>query len=135
MNKQFRFTKQKRIIYEAVTSRCDHPSAEDIYNAIHIKYPSISKSTVYRNLDVLSEEGLIRRIKTPTFDRFDLTLNEHSHIVCKICHKMLDVNFIPSNNIDKLVSEETGFLIDSHQMIFEGICPSCLKKIKERKTK
>lgn len=130
MNKAFRLTKQKKIVLDEVLSRCDHPTAEQIYLSIHEKFPNISKSTVYRNLDVLSQEGLLNRIVHKEGDRFDLTLNNHYHVYCKICHKLVDTRIPYNKDFDKKVAAETSFLIDKHSLVFEGICPECQEKMK-----
>jgi len=129
IKKNLRNTEQRQIVYDAVIGRCDHPTAEEIYFDIHKNYPNISKSTVYRNLDVLSNEGKIQRIKIPGGDRFDLTLCGHSHVVCKMCGKVIDTH-INEKNVESEVSKETGFEIVGHNLFFEGICPDCLNKIK-----
>ena len=94
------------------------------------KYPNISKSTVYRNLDVLSQEGLLNRIVHKEGNRFDLTLNNHYHVYCKICHKLVDTGIPYNEDFDKKVAAETCFLIDKHSIVFEGICPECQEKMK-----
>lgn len=126
-NKNYRLTEQKKIVLEEVQSRYDHPTAEEIYLKIHEKYPGISKSTVYRNLDVLNQEGLIRRIKVVGGDHFDLTVKKHYHVICKNCHKVVDAEIEYRNDYDDEVAKQTGFTIDEHSLIFEGLCPDCKK--------
>lgn len=129
MNKQYRFTKQKRIVYGEVMSRCDHPTANDVFSSIHEKHPSISLSTVYRNLDVLAKEGLIKRIRVSGCDHFDLTLKDHNHILCKHCHKLVDLDGEFNHELEENMAKQTGFTIDFHNLVLEGICPSCQDKL------
>lgn len=135
MNKNFRFTKQKKIVLDEVTSRFDHPTADQIYENVHRRNNSISKSTVYRNLDVLEKEGLIKRIKLSDCDRFDLTLKDHYHLLCKVCNRIFDTNIKYNNEYDKKVSKETGFIIYNHSILFEGICPECQNKLNLKEEK
>ncbi len=127
MNKQRRLTIQRRVVYEEVLSRCDHPTADQIYKSIHTTYPRISKSTVYRNLDILSKEGKINLISFPSGNRYDLTLEKHYHVICKNCGKVVDVDLPYVEELDKNVSSKSGFKITKHSMIFEGLCTECYK--------
>ena len=107
-------------------SRTDHPSAEQIYEDVHASYPHISQGTVYRNLNCLSEEGVICHVRVPGADRYDLRTEKHYHMFCTKCRKVIDVPFSYKDYIDKEIAEESGFLISRHRLIFEGTCPDCL---------
>lgn len=122
-----RNTRQRQIILDAVQSRCDHPSAEQIYNQVHAIDPKISLGTVYRNLDILTKEGLISNIKLANADRFDLRADNHNHFVCEKCGKVFDIKVEYDCNLDNIKTSE-GFQIKSHQTLFKGLCPDCIKK-------
>ena len=81
-----RNTKQKESIFRAVTSVYTHPTAEEVYNMVVVDCPHVSLTTVYRNLNMLVEEGKLRRIAIPNdSDRFDATLTPHYHVKCDKC--------------------------------------------------
>ena len=127
-----RNTRQKNIVYQAVVDLKGHVSADEVYLKISKDNPTISKATVYRNLNVLAEEGKIRRIE-PNFQfserRFDSLLVPHSHAICKKCGKIIDVYVDGEESLDKNVrSTEDGFLLTSHELIFEGVCKECRTK-------
>ncbi len=105
----------------------DHPSADDVYECVHNKFPSISKATVYRVLNCLSEEGEIVKISIPDGpDRFDPTLSEHHHIKCSSCGKVYDI-FVPElSEIEKRLEKESGFSVSGCRLVFNGICSDCL---------
>ena len=119
-----RNTKQRQIILDAVQSRCDHPTAEQIYNQVYAVDPRISKATVYRNLNLLAEEGKITVVNLPPADRFDLTTKKHCHFVCKKCGRVFDIDVDYDESVDDMQTD-SGFLIESHQTIFTGICAEC----------
>lgn len=129
-----RNTMQKEITYEAVASFMGHPNAEEVYEIVNKKYPTISKATVYRNLKTLAEEGRVRRIESHsklTETRYDLTMTVHSHGVCVNCGKVVDVDVLGEDCIEtNSVSREEGFKLLSHEIIFEGLCMEC-RSIKE----
>ena len=125
--KQQRNTRQRRMVLDAVRSRRDHPSADEIYLDIREKDDRISRGTVYRNLNVLAEAGEILHVKVPSADRYDLRADRHYHMFCTGCGAVYDAPLDYCEEYDRRVGEETGFNIERHRMIFEGLCPQCRK--------
>ena len=80
-----RETKQRRIVLETVRSHTDHPTANTICEEVHAIDGKISQSTVYRNLNCLSEDGEILHIKVSGADRLELRTALHYHIICLKC--------------------------------------------------
>lgn len=126
-----RNTFQKQLIRDTVVSMHEHPTADDVYDAVKEKCPTISRATVYRVLNNLASDGQIRRIKLPSSaDRYDFTLKKHYHIKCTTCGKIDDVGFPYADDIFNDAKDNNGYLITDHTILFEGICPDCLKKQK-----
>ena len=82
MMKKQRNSKQRQLILDAVTARCDHPTADQIYLDVRSKDDRISRGTVYRNLGILAENGNITNVKNPSADRYDSRLDRHYHLYC-----------------------------------------------------
>lgn len=131
-----RKTIQQDIIYDAVINMRNHPSPDDVYEAVHKNYPSIGRATVYRVLKRLAESGKIRKVQLPDCaDRFDYRTEEHIHIHCTVCNKVFDMESEVSDNIfseinDMLRQNSTSldkFKISNLNISFEGICPECMK--------
>ncbi len=120
-----RDTRQRRLVLQAVQSRRDHPTAEQIYEAVRAADPRISHATVYRNLSCLSEDGLINHVRVPGADRYDLRTEPHYHMVCIKCGKVIDAPFPYKASIDQEMTARSGCCIIRHHLIFEGICPAC----------
>lgn len=127
MKKQ-RNSKQRDLVLEAVKSRCDHPTADQIYMDVRKMDEKISRGTVYRNLGVLSENEEITNVKVPSADRYDMRLDRHYHIYCTGCGKVFDAPIPYHTEYDNQIEEESGFQIKRHRMIFEGLCPDCKSK-------
>lgn len=123
--KNLRNSKQRQIILDAVTSRCDHPTADQIYLDVRARDDKISQGTVYRNLGILSENEEITNVKVPAADRYDSRLDRHYHIFCTGCGKVFDAPLDYHPEYDGRVEAETGFKIKRHRLIFEGLCPNC----------
>lgn len=123
--KQERNTRQRRLVLEAARGRCDHPSAEQLYLDVHQKDPRVSRGTVYRNLNLLADNGELLHVKVPGADRFDLRCDPHYHIICTRCGSVEDVELPYQPQLDDETAQETGFILNRHSLVFEGICPRC----------
>lgn len=121
-------TRQRRVILEEVVKCRDHPRADQIYERVRRRLPKISLGTVYRTLDLLSERGLIRRLELGgNRMRFDGRVEEHYHIRCLECDRLVDVDSRQFACIDIPDEEMSGFRILGHQLEFFGLCPDCMK--------
>lgn len=127
-----RNTIQKLIVLEAVQELKRHVTADEVYDFIAGKHSSISRGTVYRNLNILCEEGKIQKIKVPDgADIYDFTLSEHYHIKCISCKKVFDVEMAEQPQIISSIKDKHGFDFYRYQLFFEGLCPDCKNKQEE----
>jgi len=85
-------THQRKIIFEAVVASPGHYSPEQIYAAVKRRVPSVSLATIYNNLRLFVENGLLREV-TPHAStlRVDGNLNSHHHLVCTRCKSVQDI--------------------------------------------
>lgn len=128
-----RNTLQRRLVLETVRRMRNHPTAEEIYLAIAAENPLVSKATVYRNLKLLSEQGESLRIPIPDgADRFDFHVVPHYHLKCRVCNQVFDVDLPYQKNLCDRVSNAQGFQIESHQILFVGVCPNCQTETTEK---
>ena len=90
------FSKQRESIINVLKSNFEHPTAYRVYELVKQVEPTISKSTVYRNLEQLVEVGLVKKISTgDNFEHYDIERNDgHSHLVCKCCGEIFDINSV-----------------------------------------
>lgn len=123
-----RETKQRQMVLQAVQARKDHPTADQIFNDVHKLDPKISHGTVYRNLNLLCEEGLICHVRVPGADRYDLRTDLHYHMFCVKCKKVIDAPHPYKPYLDEEIAKRSGYKIIRHRLIFEGVCPECQKK-------
>lgn len=129
---QKRNTIQKKLVLDAVYQLQNHPTAEEVYNHIVKIYKNISKGTVYRNLNSLVEENeLIKVFVHDGADRFDHNTFDHNHIKCDICQRCYDIpsemeqSFARTMEAEKSAKDISGFIVNSYEILFKGICPSC----------
>ncbi len=124
-----RLTRQRTVILEELRKVFSHPSADEIYEIVKKIIPSISLGTIYRNLDVLSETGAIQRLEVGgDVKRFDGNPENHYHIRCVRCQKIVDAPVDLMKGIEKTLKYKTTFKIIGHHLEFLGICAECLGK-------
>lgn len=123
-----RNTIQRSLVLAAVNRLHCHATADEIYDAIVKEHPSISRGTVYRNLNRLSEAGQIRRVEIPgEADRYDHICDEHYHVQCVVCRRIFDVEMERMPAPETHIKDAHGFSFVGHDLIFKGICPDCQK--------
>lgn len=121
-----RNTIQCTLVFETVNKLHCHATADEIYDAIVREHPSVSRGTVYRNLNRLSQTGEIRKIEIPGgADRFDHMCHEHYHAVCQQCGRVFDVDMEYIPDLEKNIKDTHGFEFTGHNIMFKGICPEC----------
>lgn len=127
-----RNTLQRELVFQAVNTLRNHPTAEEIYEEIRGRCPNISLTTVYRNLNLLAEEGLIGKISSGgAADRFDFSNQPHCHIECLSCSQFANIAEDSGEKMEQAVSHQTGYVIKNRNLVFQGICPQCQKKIEQ----
>lgn len=120
-----RYSRQRELIYEAVLGSKEHPTAEMVYQWLKPANPNLSLGTVYRNLNLLAEEGILVRMPFPV-ERYDGVIQPHSHFRCKGCGRVFDLLTEYDGEIDAAASKASpGFQIEGHDLTFSGLCPEC----------
>ncbi len=84
--------------------------------------------TVYRNLNILIEQGLVKKIDSgSTFDRFEANTDLHYHFICESCGAIIDLGLPVDLSLNKRVQKETAYKVNRHKIEYFGICDKCLK--------
>ena len=104
-----------------------HPSADWVYRQLKPEFPDLSLGTVYRNLNQLREEGLLRQVGVVNGqERFDADIHDHGHFVCGGCGAVIDVpDYTPGADALQDLSREHGFTVEGHEFYLRGRCAAC----------
>lgn len=123
-------TPQRIAIYKALAHNKEHPTADVIYNKIHIDYPNISFDTVNRTLLTFAEIGLIKIIEGfGGAKRFDPDTDNHMHMHCLSCGTVVDYLSAAVKDVAVLYHNvPDGFQVTNHRVVFEGYCKNCKNK-------
>jgi Fe2+ or Zn2+ uptake regulation protein len=132
-----RMTHQREIILQELRDSRLHLTADELYDRVKKMMPRISLATVYRNLEILTQAGMIaKREVSGRQKRFDSDVSDHDHIVCIQCHR-LDNLELNREEIGRLpTTQVNGYTITGYRLEFVGICRDCREKnqqIKEMK--
>ncbi|MGX9135962.1 peroxide-responsive transcriptional repressor PerR [Rummeliibacillus sp. JY-2-4R] len=124
-----RITPQRHAILEYLIESMSHPTADDIYKALEHKFPNMSVATVYNNLRVFRESGLVNELTYgDNASRFDFVTNNHYHMICESCGKIVDFHYPGLDEVEHLAAHVTGFKVNSHRLEVYGTCPDCQEK-------
>ncbi|MGB9625928.1 MAG: Fur family transcriptional regulator [Phycisphaerae bacterium] len=121
-------TAQRRTVFEMILDREDHPTAEQVYEQVRRRLPTISRTTVYRVLENLVGLGLITKICHPgSAARFDPKVHQHHHLVCMCCESIIDLEEQRLNRVPWPDVRRYGFEIRGYHIHFRGVCARCRK--------
>jgi Fe2+ or Zn2+ uptake regulation protein len=120
-----RNTVQRQLVYNAVKEIDKHATAEQVYEYLVSRHPSMSKATVYRNLNLMVEMGELVNIGCFSGSmHFDHNCHDHSHLECEVCKRIFDLegDFSGINNI---INDTGTFETKSYRISLYGICKEC----------
>ena len=118
-----RYSRQREMIEEILKGRKDHPTADMVYASCREVDPTISLGTVYRNLKVLSDEGIIVTLETEDKRlHYDGDTSRHSHFICTDCGTIVDL-FKPAKTPSEVL--EKGLTVTSEKCVYYGLCSVC----------
>ncbi|AJY73833.1 peroxide-responsive transcriptional repressor PerR [Paenibacillus beijingensis] len=121
-----RMTPQRHAILSYLMNSMSHPTADVIYKALSPNFPSMSVATIYNNLRLFVEAGLVRELKYgDDSSRFDADLSDHYHAICRVCGDIVDFDHPPLLSVERAASRETGFTVEGHRMEIYGVCTNC----------
>lgn len=124
-----KYSRQRNAVLHYLRSVSSHPTAESVYQAIREEFPKISLGTVYRNLNLLAEQGEILRLNCGDgVDRYDAALEPHDHFICRNCGQVFDLPLVPMEAADQQAEKLCAGRIEGHELYFYGKCNSCLVK-------
>ena len=119
-------TLQRRAVLEDLAGRCDHPTADQVFEAVTVRHPGISRTTVYRVLETLIQLGVARKVCNPgSTARFDADTRRHHHLVCISCDQVIDFACDNLDSIDLPGELEGGFTVLDYSLTVTGLCASC----------
>lgn len=115
----------QRVGILSVLGEIGHISIEELFTIIRKDFRSISIATLYKNINFMVEVNILKEVKVPNSkSKYEILKDEHSHMVCKKCEKLEDLELC-LNSVIKDASSKSGYLFEENALILSGICPKC----------
>ena len=119
----YRLTSQRRAVVNTIAGTHNHLTPAAIYKRVKREYPGIGLVTIYRNLEILTELGLICEVHAGGSCRSYLMrkpLEHHHHLICSECGRVVDFADCDLGELEHRLSQETGFKMEGHLLEFIG---------------
>ena len=132
MERTRKHSKKREAILECIRHTKIHPTAEWVYQQLKPDFPDLSLGTVYRNIGMFKEEGIIQSIGVVNgLERYDYTTEPHTHFICTTCGQVVDLDHVvlPAAVLEDAAS---GGTITSYQLLFTGTCAQCSDHQKQK---
>ncbi len=122
-------TVQRRVIFNALLDRDDHPTVDQLFQDVKDLVPGVSRTTVYRSLETLVKLGAARKTHHPDATvRFDGNVSRHHHLICRSCNQIFDFNDPGLDKLELPGFKTKGFRVVDYSFQFEGLCSQCQEK-------
>ena len=136
--RKYRMTVQREAVLRVFMESDDkHLGAEDVYRILLDKKYRISKATVYRTIELLTDLGFLRKLDFGDgMYRYEIVEKDdayHQHLICKECGRIVEINDELVKELIERLEKETGFSIDTHDIKFYGVCSKCKRKMRKSK--
>jgi Fur family ferric uptake transcriptional regulator len=123
---KLRMTRQRRALLEAIEKSHAHPTADEVHRLVRRRLPRISLGTVYRNLEVLADLGMIQKVELGSGQRrYDAVREHHYHVRCQRCGRVEDVWLRRARGLETAAQRQSGYEITGHRLDFLGLCARC----------
>lgn len=126
--KVLKYSRHRETIKNYLHGRTDHPTADSIYRQIKADHPKMSLGTIYRNLTLLSDQGLLQRIYSPDGSvHFDPNPEQHGHFICTTCHSIRDIELPSEESFSDFYQSKSGDQVASCTICLYGTCRQCME--------
>jgi Fe2+ or Zn2+ uptake regulation protein len=125
-----RSTEQRQLLQDILQHTDGHLGADEIYQYARLKSPGISLSTVYRNLRMFKELGLIEEHQFGSRRCYEAAPRaKHHHLVCLGCGRVFEFKCPTTESLKSRISKEEGFRVTEAEVCLAGYCPECQERL------
>ena len=128
--KGYKITPQRRAVIQALAACGKFSTAQQVMAGVKKTQPDVSLDTIYRNLTLLAELGIVHEIHRHTGDLYELVVpgDHHHHFVCTQCGQAECIDFCPLASVYTEAAERSEFMITGHIFEIYGLCKNCRRK-------
>lgn len=126
---KYKRSRQRERILHLLKNTDTHPTASWVYDELKKDFTNLSMGTVYRNINILIDQGMIQKIESgSSFDRFDGNVSTHYHFICRQCGIIDDLPMQELADLNRKVAAMTNYQVENHRLDFYGTCMTCSHK-------
>jgi len=124
-----RITPQRLEMISILKDSKEHVTAEHIYKKLVKQFPSVSIATVYNNLKLFVNLGIVKELQFgESLSKFEWIEKDHYHIICSSCGKIEDFYYPQLKEVESFAQDLSKFKIKNHHLLFYGLCKECSKQ-------
>jgi Fur family ferric uptake transcriptional regulator len=123
----YRLTAPRRALADLIAARRGHFTAEELLSESRRRRLGVTRATVFRSLDVLTELGVVERLDLPTGEHAFVACEpaHHHHVVCSSCGRSTWVADSGLERAAEAIGRSTGYRVETHRVELFGLCPDC----------
>jgi Fe2+ or Zn2+ uptake regulation protein len=127
----YKITPQRRAVLAAFGSCGRFATVQQLLEVVRRTQPDVSLDTIYRNLTLLAELGIVHEVHRPSGNAFEVVApgHHHHHLVCTECGKTECINICPMNKLYEKEADKRGFFVTGHVFEVYGLCASCRSRL------
>lgn len=127
MQKTLKHSKQRDALLKLLRGVENHPTAEWLHTELKKEFPSMGIATVYRNLNLLVEQGEILRLECNSgSEHYDGNTKRHYHFICRNCSDIIDITLPEQYSLNEIAEKANNLKIEEHALFFYGLCKKCI---------
>ncbi len=129
-SKNMKRSEQRQLILEVFLKTEKHLAAEELYELVKKKNPSVGYATIYRTMKLFSDAGLCRELRGEDgIARYEhLYKHEHhDHLICTECGKIIEIESPEIETLQERIAKKNGFILKKHRLELYGLCRDCKK--------
>jgi len=123
----YRLTGPRRALAALIAARRGHFTADELLSESRRRRLGVTRATIFRSLDVLTDLSLVERLDLPTGEHAFVACERthHHHIVCAACGRSTEVADNGLDAVAAAIAQETGYQVQAHRLELFGLCPAC----------
>ena len=125
----YRLTSPRRALADLIANRQSHFTAEELLDDSRRRRLGVTRATVFRSLDVLSDLGLVERLDLPSGEHAFVACEpaHHHPVICSSCGRSMPVEDAGIERLAEAIGRATGYQVETHRLELFGRCPACRK--------
>ena len=127
----YRLTGPRRAVADLIAEHDGHFTASELEATARRRRVDLSRATLFRSLDLLTELGVLERLDLPSGEHayVPCARSHHHHVVCSRCGRTTEVQDSGVDEAVRVIARRTGYKIDSHRLELFGLCQHCQTRV------